>query len=447
MGKGVKSRFVCTECGYEVSKWVGKCPGCGAWNSMVEEVRGRGRERGERRAGSGVMRLPEVVAQGEERIVTGVGEFDRVLGGGLVRGSVVLVGGEPGVGKSTLVLQVAARLAGGVKVVYAAGEESVGQVAARAARLGCGKAEVELAAETQVESLEALLRQRRADVVVVDSLQMLYSPQMGSAPGTVNQLKFCAYELAQWAREQGGVVLLVAHVTKEGVIAGPKQVEHMVDTVLYVEAAEHNLRILRGVKNRFGSVDEIGVFEMTGKGLVEVAEVSRLFLVQREGGVPPGVVVAPVVEGSRAFLVEIQALTVPAKSGVSRVYAGSIEPARVSRVAAVLEKHVGVQFGSQDLYVNVAGGLRVQEVGVELPLAMALYSARTGLAVPAGLVVVGELSLAGEVRAVRDLRRRVRTARELGFERVVSPPGDGADPLLVVRNVKEAVRAVFGAGG
>jgi DNA repair protein RadA/Sms len=383
------------------------------------------------------------------RLDTGIGEMNRVLGGGLMRGSSVLVGGEPGIGKSTLMLQLAVRIVTPGRSLYISGEESPGQLRMRAERLAVSSPRIEVLAETELTAIMQVLEQVKPVLIIVDSLQTLYTREVNALPGSVNQIKVCTQELVEWARSRGSGLLLVAHVTKEGAIAGPKLVEHLVDTVLDFEQASAEVRTLQAMKNRFGSVDEIGFFRMTETGLAEVADASSLFLTRREGEIPAGVAVAPLFEGSRALLIEIQALAVPAKSGISRIYSDRIDSGRVARMAAVLEKHLGLHLADHDIYVNVAGGIRIAEVGVELPIALALYSARVNLPLPARTAVIGEVSLTGEVRPVPGLEKRSRACRELGFESLIGPggaeglPPDGAAYTGVVL-VKEAVRAVFG---
>jgi DNA repair protein RadA/Sms len=406
-----------------------------------------------------------------KRVSSGIGELDRVLGGGIMKRSTVLVGGEPGIGKSTLLLQAAAAAETGGRVLYVSGEESAGQVRMRADRLGImGKGSpgerIEIFCSGQLEDIQAILEAVKPVLVIVDSAQTLFTAELGLVPGTVNQMKYCAHELIAWVKEHDAALFLVAHVTKDGIISGPKTLEHMVDTVLYFEENDkaaglsggQDTRFLRAAKNRFGSVDEIGIFTMGEGGLFPVADPSLLFLVRREGPLPAGVATAAVLEGSRTLLVEIQALTVPAKGAVSRVFSDRIDSARVSRVAATIEKHLGLRLSDQDLYVNVAGGIRITEVGVELALAAAVYSARTGLPLPAKSAIAGELSLAGEVRAVRRLPGRVRASRSLGFDRFTGPFPDAAGggaggagaaesgpdaPEAAVKDIKQAVKALF----
>jgi DNA repair protein RadA/Sms len=383
------------------------------------------------------------------RLDTGIAEMNRVLGGGLMRGSSVLVGGEPGIGKSTLMLQLAASIVTPGRSLYISGEESPGQLRMRADRLRVSSQRIEVLAETELTAIMQVLEQVKPVLIIVDSLQTLYTREVNALPGSVNQIKVCTQELVEWARSRGSGLLLVAHVTKEGAIAGPKLVEHLVDTVLDFDQASAEVRTLQAVKNRFGSVDEIGFFRMTENGLEEVADASSLFLTRRDGEIPAGVSVAPIFEGSRALLIEIQALTVPAKSGISRIYSDRIDSGRVARMAAVLEKHLGLHLAEHDIYVNVAGGIRIAEVGVELPIALALYSARVTAPLPAHLAVIGEVSLTGEVRPVPGLEKRSRACKELGFDRLIGPGGAESEPpqgtsFTGVQLVKEAVQAVFG---
>ena len=359
-----------------------------------------------------------------------------------MRRGAVLVGGEPGIGKSTLLLQAAAAAKTNGRILYVSGEESAGQIKLRADRLGLtGKGSdtaalerIEIMCTGSLEEIETALNALKPSLIMVDSAQTLFSSDAGSVPGTVSQMKYCSFELVTWIKEHDAALFLAAHVTKEGVIAGPKTLEHLVDTVLYFEQNDKTLglcggldcRFLRATKNRFGSIDETGIFTMDEKGLTPVENIGSLFLVRREGELPAGVATAAVLEGARTILVEIQALTIPAKGTVSRVFSERIDSGRVSRIAAALEKHLGLRLSDQDLYVNVAGGIRINEVGVELALACALYSARTGLALPSGLVIAGELSLTGELRPVSRLASRIKTAGGLGFASFLGPPLENA---------------------
>ena len=376
---------------------------------------------------------------------TGIEEIDRVLGGGLMKGGTVLVGGEPGIGKSTLMLQVAAGLETKGRILYVSGEESAGQIKMRADRLGIQRSTMEILCETDLGAILTALDAIKPVVVIVDSIQTLISADLGTVPGTVNQIKYGCHEIMSWARERGASVLLVAHVTKEGAIAGPKVIEHAVDAVLYFDQADSQLRILRAQKNRFGSIDEIGLFTMNSRGLAELKDPSSLFMVERHGEIPPGVVVAPVYEGSRVLMVELQALVVPAKSGISRVFSDRIDPRRVSRMSAVLEKHQSLRFSDQDVYVNVAGGIRINEVGIDLPLALALHSARTSVPLPSTVSAAGEITLAGEVRPIHQVERRAKAAGDLGYSRFVGPPSTEATAAtwISVRTLGEAIGKVF----
>ena len=453
--------FRCSSCGHEEPKWLGRCPECGEWNTLVETAAGN--NAGYRRGGA--QKLPQsmplsvIDPQEGSRVGSGIGELDRVLGGGIMKRSAVLIGGEPGIGKSTLLLQAAAAAKTKGRVLYISGEESAGQVRLRADRLGLngGSIErIEIVCTGSLEEIETILNAVKPALIMVDSAQTLFSAEAGLAPGTINQMKFCAFELIAWVKEHDAALFLVAHVTKEGIIAGPKTLEHMVDTVLYFEqndktaglSGTQDCRFLRAAKNRFGSVDEIGIFTMNEKGLQAVEDTGSLFLVAREGDMPAGVAVAAVLEGTRTILVEIQALTIPAKGAISRVFSDKIDSGRVSRVAAALEKHLGIRLSDHDLYVNVAGGIRIIEVGVELALACALYSARSGLALPPGMVIAGELSLTGEVRPLRRLAGRIKTAGNLGFTGFLGPaPEAGQDTggiaPLSVRDIKSAIAQLY----
>ncbi len=438
-----KPGYECGSCGHREPKWLGRCPACGEWNTLRESAAPAvGRAAGGGPAGTARFSVPlEAVDPAEgARYTSGSAEVDRVLGGGIMRGSSVLVGGEPGIGKSTLLLELAARAGVEGRVLYVSGEESAAQIRLRADRLGLKRQGLEVLCTGDLGEALAALDRLKPALFVVDSLQTLSAADAGAVPGTANQVKYCALELAGWARERGSACFLVAHVTKDGLIAGPKAAEHTVDVVLLFEQSETDVRFLRSAKNRFGSTDEVGLFTMTDSGLKELSDPSSVFLVRRDGGAPAGAAVAATWEGTRALLVEIQALTVPGKAALSRVYSDRIEAARVARVAAVLEKHAGLRLSDQDVYVNVAGGMRLAEPGVDLALAAALYSARTGLALPAGTALAGELSLAGEVRPVRRMAGRVRAARAMGLGRVVGPAEAGPDaapsPGRAARGVK-----------
>ncbi|CAK0755210.1 DNA repair protein RadA [uncultured Gammaproteobacteria bacterium] len=431
------SRYVCQSCGAAFPKWSGKCDACGEWNTLIEEAMPepvpKGLAPGRSGGGShGRQRLEFVgldgVSEQAPRSLSGLVEFDRVCGGGLVPGSALLVGGDPGIGKSTLLLQVVCRLAttAGRRCAYISGEEAVDQVRMRAARLGTAAAPVHLAAATSVRDIVAALEASDGpDVAVIDSIQTMYVDLLDSAPGTVAQVRASAQELIRVAKRRGTVVLLVGHVTKDGAIAGPRVLEHMVDTVLYFEGERgHQFRILRAVKNRFGPTDEIGVFEMTDRGLAEVPNPSALFLADRRGDVSGAAVFAG-IEGTRPVLVEIQALVAPSALGTPRRAVVGWDTARLAMVLAVLEARCGVSIGANDVYLNVAGGLRITEPAADLAVAAALLSSLTGEPVPADAVVFGEIGLSGEVRAVSQTELRLKEAAKLGFARALIPPRRG----------------------
>jgi len=435
-----KTVFVCQSCGTTHVRWQGRCEGCGEWNTVVEEMVDSGVGAGPKMATAGGRPIALVPLSGETesaaRVTTGIGELDRVTGGGFVMGSAVLVGGDPGIGKSTLLLQAAAALANsGKRVVYVSGEEAVAQVRLRAQRLGLGQAPVQLASETNVEIILATLQASEAPhVVIIDSIQTLWTDRVDSAPGTVTQVRTSAQALTRFAKKSGAAVVLVGHVTKDGQIAGPRVVEHMVDAVLYFEGdASHTFRILRGVKNRYGATDEIGVFEMSTLGLREVANPSALFLDQRDKDAAGSAVFAG-MEGTRPVLCEIQALVAPSPLGTPRRAVVGWDASRLSMVLAVIETRCGVRIGANDIYLNVAGGLKVNEPAADLAVAAALISSLTGSPLPADAVYFGEISLAGGVRPVVHAPLRLREAQKLGFKSAVTGklgPGDKANGLTV----------------
>ncbi|MBQ6781561.1 MAG: DNA repair protein RadA [Treponema sp.] len=441
--------YKCSECGYTQPRWLGRCPECGSWNTLEECISDPNANAAVFAGGVAEKAKPvpleTVSAQEGSRLSTGIEEFDRVLGGGAMKRSAILIGGEPGIGKSTLLLQTAAMIRTteqNARILYISGEESAGQIKGRADRLGLQTAGIEILCTMRLEDIRDALNALNPLFVVVDSIQTVYSVEAGIVPGTVNQLKYCANELIGWVKERDSVLIMTAHVTKEGTIAGPKSLEHMVDTVISFERNDDEVRFLRAQKNRFGSVDELGIFAMSEKGLEGVADPSTMFITKRSGATPAGIANTCVFEGSRSFLVEIQALTVPAKANISRVYSDKIDSARVARVAAVLEKRTGLRFSDQDLYINVAGGVRLTESAIDSALAAALYSARTDLAVSENTVIIGEMSLAGEVRPVPRLRQRVKTAKDLGFTHIFAPEAESG--CSRVGNVGELIKGVFG---
>ena len=427
-------RFACQSCGSAFARWAGRCEACGAWNSIVEEAAREELPRGLSAGKGGARKIAFVGLDGIGAAVprrpTGIGELDRVCGGGLVPGSALLVGGDPGIGKSTLLLQAAARLAQGGRCAYISGEESIDQVRLRASRLGLSGAPVELAAATSLRDIAGSLDQAEPPaVVVIDSIQTMYLDTLDSAPGTVAQVRTCAQELIRLAKRRGFAVFLVGHVTKEGVIAGPRVLEHMVDTVLYFEGDRgHQFRILRAVKNRFGATDEIGVFEMTDAGLVEVLNPSALFLAERRGNVSGACVFAG-MEGTRPMLVEIQALVAPSGLSSPRRAVIGWDANRLAMVMAVLDARCGLALSGNDVYLNVAGGLRIAEPAADLAVAAALVSSATDVPVAADMVVFGEIGLSGEVRAVAHTEARVKEAAKLGFSEALLPRRIGKPTL------------------
>lgn len=439
--------YVCRECGNSQPKWLGRCPECGQWNSFEEKAASA--EKAETVSGYKKISIPpqsleEVNPMGNNRLLTGIEEFDRVLGGGAMKGSAVLIGGEPGIGKSTLLLQAADSIKESGVILYVSSEESPGQIKMRSERLGISGQKIKVFSTNCLEEVETVLNSINPLCVIIDSVQTMFSSEFSSVPGSVNQLKYCTNELVSWVKERQSVLFLVAHVTKEGVIAGPKALEHLVDTVITFEKNDEDVRFLRSQKNRFGSIDELGIFSMNEKGLTPVGDPSGLFMVRRGESIPPGIAVVPVFEGSRVFLVEIQALTVTAKTGISRVFSDKIDSARVNRVAAVLEKRIGLKLSDQDIYVNVAGGIRLREPAVDLALAAALYSARADKSLHPDSAYAGELSLSGEIRPVPKIQQRIKTASSLGFNKFfcpkdsVSGKDSSRENLVFVPDIKSA---------
>ncbi len=432
-----KTLFICGKCDHQEPKWLGRCPECGEWNSFSEKPAEtvRATPAGRELKATPVQTIDEIISTENIRTASGISEVDRVLGGGIMKGAAILVGGEPGIGKSTLMLQLSGTTSEKEKVLYVSGEESPGQIKMRSQRLKIKGKKLNILCNSELTQILTEMEKMKPELVIIDSIQTLFAQEAGAIPGTVGQLKFCCHELISWAKENNSSIFLIAHVTKEGTIAGPKIIEHMVDTVLYFDQSDSDLRILRSTKNRFGSIDEIGLFLMDAHGLNEVTNPSGIFLEQRKDDIPAGISIASIYEGSRILMIEIQALTVPAKGAASRVYSDRIDSGRVSRVAAVLEKHGGIRFSDQDIYINIAGGLKISEVGIELPLALALYSARTGLSLPAILASAGELSLAGEIRSVSHIKRRKKTSIDMGYTQFYCPaPGKEPEKIKKVLN-------------
>jgi DNA repair protein RadA/Sms len=463
-----QSRYVCQSCGASVLRWEGQCRTCGEWNSLVETVvRDEPRPRILAGVGSAAAAVPVSLASAgeagdEARRPVGIGELDRVLGGGLVAGSVVLLGGEPGIGKSTLLLQAAAGIAAtGAPVLYATGEESTAQVRLRATRLGLASGAVaeaiHVVAETGVGRIGDLARANRLGLLVVDSVQTVASEELDGPPGSVGQVREATQRLMEYAKTEGVPVILVGHVTKDGTLAGPKTLEHLVDVVLSVEGDRTGgLRLLRATKNRYGSTEEVGVFEMGERGLTEVADPARAFLADHDAPAP-GSVVAPVLEGSRPILVEVQALVAPTGAPSPRRTASGVDPNRLALLVAVLGRRAGIGLSGHDVYANLAGGLTVGEPGLDLPLALALASSLRDRPVITGTVAIGEVGLLGELRTVGGLDRRLREAARLGFTRALVPRPRGRElpaipgmDVVVVGTLGDAVRAALGdqaAGG
>ena len=446
-----KTVYNCTECGGQSLKWQGQCPHCNAWNTLVEGVAeaAAGKAGAHRFASLGgtaaVVELGEVEARDFPRLPTLIDEFDRVLGGGLVEGGVVLIGGDPGIGKSTLLLQAAARLSQQVPVLYVTGEESAQQVALRAKRLGVNASKVRLLAEIELEKIQQTLAADKPRVAVIDSIQTLYSAALTSAPGSVAQVRECAAQLTRVAKQSGTTIVFVGHVTKEGTLAGPRVLEHMVDTVLYFEGETHtSFRLIRAFKNRFGAVNELGVFAMTEKGLREVTNPSALFLSQHNEAVA-GSCVMVTQEGSRPLLVELQALVDEAHGGAPKRLAVGLEQNRLAMLLAVLHRHAGIACFDQDVFLNAVGGVRIAEPGADLAVTLAVVSSLRNRPLPAKHVVFGEVGLAGEVRPVQRGQERLREAAKLGFTHAIIPSANKprqAIPGLQVIAVDRLVEAV-----
>lgn len=420
----IRTKFVCSECGSESPKWMGKCPECGEWNTLIEEV-----EQKEKQLHSKMLTvlskpesLNDISLNIEERLSTEILELDRVLGGGIVKGSLVLVGGDPGIGKSTLLLQISENIGQkGLKVLYVSGEESTAQIKLRASRMGAKSENIYLVSENNTLNIDAYVTDLKPDILIIDSIQTMYNPDITSAPGSVSQVREATLGFMKIAKQDGIATFIVGHVTKQGAIAGPRVLEHMVDTVLYFEGESHmSYRILRAVKNRFGSTNEIGIFEMGDKGLIEVVNPSQMLLSGRMSGASGSCVISA-MEGTRAMLVEVQALLSYSSFGVPRRNATGVDYNRVMLLMAVLEKRVGMQLGNSDSYVNVVGGIRLNEPAVDLGIIAAIASSFRDKEIDEGTVIIGEVGLAGEVRAVNFMEKRINEAAKLGFKRCIIP--------------------------
>jgi DNA repair protein RadA/Sms len=452
--KAVKKNYTCSECGARASKWAGQCSDCGAWNTLHEDVAAARSQGAHPRAVgfSGVLSeicsLNEITAEEAIRSPTGFSELDRVLGGGLVHGSVVLIGGDPGIGKSTLLQQAIATLGQRLPALYVTGEESLQQVGLRAQRLGVDADHMRLLAETRVEQILNLALQEGPRVVVIDSIQTMFTEQVTSAPGSVSQVRESAAQLVQFAKQTGTALFLVGHVTKEGALAGPRVLEHMVDTVLYFEGeSDSRYRVIRAVKNRFGAVNEVGVFAMTDKGLREVSNPSAIFVSRHEQAVP-GSVIMVTREGSRPLLVEVQALVAESHAANPRRVTVGLEQNRLAMLLAVLQRHGGVAMYDQDVFVNVVGGVRITETAVDLPVVLAALSSLRDRPVPTDVAVFGEIGLAGEIRPVQNGQERLKEAMQHGFRRIIMPranqpkhpPGDV--DIVAVQRLADAIDAI-----
>jgi DNA repair protein RadA/Sms len=451
----IRTQFLCNHCGSIHPKWLGKCPDCGTWNSLEAYTPPAPDARAER-AGGDLAAAAEALPIGQidesqiPRLTTGIGEFDRVLGGGIVPGSVVLIGGEPGIGKSTLLLQVAHAMASSranpkganTKVLYATSEESARQTALRAGRLGVKSDQLLVLAETNVERILHQITKHQPAVAVVDSIQMVYKPQLPAAPGSITQLRDCCMDLVYLAKASGTAIVLVGHVTKEGTLAGPKLIEHIVDTVAYFEGDRfHAHRIVRCMKNRFGGTHEVGLFEMTGQGLREVTDPGKLFMEQYgPGGQPSGSVITAAMQGSRVLLVEVQALTASSVIGAAKRKTSGVSADRVAMIIAVLEKRAEMRLAADDVFVNIAGGVKTPEPAVDLAIALAIASAHLNRPLPNGTLAVGELGLGGEVRPVPQLETRLREASRLGVAHAIVPPIGNHIPKLKGMALQEVRR-------
>lgn len=455
----VKSKYVCQNCGYENPKWLGKCPECLQWNTFVEEIEEKMTPRQESlakqasRSTSRPVSINSIAPKREERFSTSIPELDRVLGGGVIPGSLVLVGGDPGIGKSTLLLQVSNNVAEtGKKVLYISGEESENQIKMRAKRLKISSDNLYIYTENNLAAIELQIAEVEPDMVIVDSIQTMISPEINSAPGTISQIKEGTSKFMKISKSKSISTFIVGHVTKEGALAGPKLLEHMVDTVLYFEGERYNTyRLLRAVKNRFGSTNELGVFEMKSDGLVELENPSKVLIAEKPNDVSGSVIVST-VEGTRSMLLELQALVAPTNFGYPRRTTTGVDNNRVALILAVLEKVIGMQVQSQDVFVNIIGGLRINEPSMDLGVALAIASSFRNIPVDASVVVTGEIGLTGELRTVSFIEKRIMECEKLGFKKMVIPKGNYLEEfkkdyrieLVPVYNLRQAIREVLG---
>ena len=444
--------FVCSECGYESAKWLGKCPACNNWNTFYEEKvssKGSGLSKGEKQKANSVMQLNKVVGKETSRIKTGFSELDRVLGGGLVNGSLVLLGGEPGIGKSTLILQICDKLETDGQVLYVSGEESAEQIKLRADRLNIHKDNLMFLSETDIDFVEEEITKMNPKLVIIDSIQTMYSDQITSAPGSVSQVREITARVMKMCKQKQITTIIIGHVTKDGNIAGPRVLEHMVDTVLYLEGERYfSYRILRGVKNRFGSTNEIGMFEMVNEGMVEIDNPSSVLISEREGN-PAGSIIVASMEGTRPILVELQALSIPTVFGLPRRTANGIDYNRLTLLIAVIEKIAGIKLGSQDVYLNVVGGLKINEPALDLGIILSVISTFKNIPIKQDVVAIGEVGLTGEVRSINLIDKRIKEAEKLGFKKCIIPESNKKLlkekyklDIIGVKNINEAIKQI-----
>ena len=448
-----KTVFVCSGCGYESPKWMGKCPACNEWNSFYEEkvVSSSNSKLGSKKEISKPIELNKIEGKSEAKISTGFNELDRVLGGGLVNGSLILLGGEPGIGKSTLILQICNKIKTDGKVLYISGEESGEQIKLRADRLGVKNENLLFLSETNIENIEENILSINPKLVIIDSIQTMFSEDITSAPGSVSQVREITAKIMRTCKENGVTTILIGHVTKDGNIAGPRVLEHMVDTVLYLEGERYfAYRMLRGVKNRFGSTNEIGMFEMQSEGLVEITDPSKVLISERDEN-PSGSVIIASMEGTRPLLVEFQALTTPTVFGMPRRTANGIDYNRLAVLIAVLEKKVGINLGNQDVYLNVVSGLKINEPAIDLGIIAATVSSFKNVPIDSKTVVLGEVGLTGEIRSVNLIEKRLKESEKLGFKKCIIPESNKKLlkenyklDIIGVKNVNEVMNALFG---
>lgn len=452
MAKKTTTVFVCNSCGYESGKWLGKCPACNEWNTFVEEkaITGtKGLTKEKNKSKGEIVKLNEVEKKQTSRIATGVAELDRVLGGGFVNGSLTLLGGEPGIGKSTLILQICDNVKIDGKILYVSGEESAEQIKIRADRLGIKNDNLLFLAETDIDNVEIALENTGAKFVIIDSVQTMYSDDITSAPGSVSQVREITARIMKMCKQTGITTIIIGHVTKDGNIAGPRVLEHMVDTVLYLEGERYfSYRILRGVKNRFGSTNEIGMFEMQNEGLVEITNPSQLLISERDGN-PPGSAIVVSLEGTRALVIELQALSTPTVFGMPRRNASGIDYNRLTLLMAVLEKRGGMNLSSQDVYINLVGGLKVNEPALDLGIILATASTFKNISIKEDIAIIGEVGLTGEVRSVNMIEKRIKEVEKLGYKTCIIPESNKKLlkekfklDIIGVKNINDAMKCV-----